>query len=370
MNPWTAAQLVVLCVSPAFLTAWTATALLRRFAPRWGLVDRPAVRKMHTDPTPLGGGVAIWLGVVVPLAVACGTAWLLTRDVVSGAWLDPTLKMHLGGVLDQSGRLWAILAAGTILTAMGLFDDARNLPWQPRLAVMVVIAFGLTTAGVRATVFVDAEWVGVVLSAGWILVLVNAFNFLDNMDGLSAGIGLIASVLFAVVMLWFTDVPRVLVGSTLLILAGALLGFLCHNRPPARIFMGDAGSLFVGLMLSTLTVLGTFYDEGSTSRHVILAPLCILAVPLYDFCSVMWIRLREGRSPFHADRSHFSHRLVDLGMSPSAAVLTIHLATLTTGLGALLLYLVHGWGGAAVVVGLVACVLAIVAILETAGRRP
>src|SRR5690606_12478557 len=190
-----------------------------------------------------------------------------------------------------------------------------------------------------------------------------------NMDGLSAGIGLIAAVLFAAVMLMFVSEPRWLVGGALLVLAGSLAGFLCHNWPPATIFMGDSGSMLLGLLLASLTVLGTFYDEAASSRHVILAPLCVLAVPLYDFSSVVLIRLKNGHSPFHPDKNHFSHRLVELGLSRRNAVLTVHLTTLTTGLGALLLYRLPDWQSAALVIALVVCVLAIIAILESAGRR-
>jgi UDP-GlcNAc:undecaprenyl-phosphate GlcNAc-1-phosphate transferase len=132
--------------------------------------------------------------------------------------------------------------------------------------------------------------------------------------------------------------------------------------------MGDAGSTFIGLMLACLTILGTFYDPALGKRHVILAPLCILAIPLYDITSVILIRLSEGRSPFEADKKHFSHRLVEMGLSKQQAVLTVHLATLTTGLGGLLLYKVSDWTGATLVVSLVLCLLAIVAILETVGR--
>jgi UDP-GlcNAc:undecaprenyl-phosphate GlcNAc-1-phosphate transferase len=133
--------------------------------------------------------------------------------------------------------------------------------------------------------------------------------------------------------------------------------------------MGDTGSYFIGLLMATMTVLGTYYEYDGGSRHVILAPLCVLAVPLYDFATVVLIRLSQGQSPFHPDKNHFSHRLVALGMKPRDAVLTVHLATLTTGLGALLLYQVPGWTGALVVASLVVCVLSIVAILETVGRK-
>jgi UDP-GlcNAc:undecaprenyl-phosphate/decaprenyl-phosphate GlcNAc-1-phosphate transferase len=256
-----------------------------------------------------------------------------------------------------------------VLVVMGLLDDAAAIPWPPRLAVQFLVAAGLVAGGVQATLFVEQPWIGMAVSALWIVGLTNSLNFLDNMDGLSAGIGLIAAVLFAAVMLMFVSEPRWLVGGALLVLAGSLGGFLCHNWPPATIFMGDSGSMLIGLLLASLTVLGTFYDEAASSRHVILAPLCVLAVPLYDFCSVVLIRLKNGHSPFHPDKNHFSHRLVELGLSRRNAVLTVHLTTLTTGLGALLLYRLPDWRSALLVIALVACVLAIIAILESAGRR-
>lgn len=359
------------CLVPAFLISFAATAVMRRYAPRWGLLDQPADRKVHTAPIPLGGGVGIWLGIVLPLATVQFVAFVLSRSDSMPAWIPPEIAALSDGILYRSGRMWAILAGGTLLSIMGLIDDVRDLPWLRRLLVQFVVAVAIVFAGVRATVFLPIPWLGGALTVVWILVLVNAFNFLDNMDGLSAGIGLIASALFAAIMLQMTSEPRMLVGGVLLVMVGSLAGFLCHNRPPARIFMGDSGSYFIGLLLAAMTVLGTFYErsERVTGPHVILAPLCILAVPLYDFCSVVFIRLREGRSPFHADKCHFSHRLVEMGLRPSRAVLTIHLTTLTTGLGALLLYEVDGWSGACLVVALIACVLAVIAILETVGRR-
>lgn len=362
---------VLACVLPAFLVSVLVTAAMRTLAPRWGLIDQPAARKFHKAPTPLGGGIGIWCGVVLPLLAAHLSAWWLTRDGASPpAWFPADLAPHLKGVSYRAGQLWGVIAGGTILSIMGLLDDLRNLPWQPRLVVQFLVAGGLVLGGgIHATVFVPLPWVGSGLTILWILVLINSFNFLDNMDGLSSGIALIAAVLFAVVMLGMTSEPRWLVGGVLLVLAGSLAGFLCHNWSPAKIFMGDTGSYFIGLIMATMTILGTFYDAGAASRHVILAPLCILAVPLYDFTSVMLIRLSQGRSPFHPDKCHFSHRLVELGLKPKAAVLTVHLATLTTGLGALLLYQVKNWVGAGLVIGLIACVLGIVAVLETAARR-
>jgi UDP-GlcNAc:undecaprenyl-phosphate/decaprenyl-phosphate GlcNAc-1-phosphate transferase len=259
--------------------------------------------------------------------------------------------------------------AGGIIAALGLLDDLRNLRWQPKMLVQVLVACGLVAGGVRGTLFIEVPWVGYALTVLWLVVLTNSFNFLDNMDGLSGGIGAIAAVMFSTIMLTGTGEPHWFVGGFLLILAGSLAGFLMHNWPPAKIFMGDTGSCVVGLWLGCLTVVGTFFDYERTGTHVVLAPLCVLAVPLYDFSSVVLIRLSEGRSPFHADKCHFSHRLVEMGLTRTQAVLTIHLITLTTGLGGLLLYQVPGWAGALLVVGLVACILAVIAILETAARR-
>jgi UDP-GlcNAc:undecaprenyl-phosphate GlcNAc-1-phosphate transferase len=361
---------VIACLSVSFSVSWGTTWLVRRRAAGWGLIDIPADRKVHTEPTPLGGGIGIWLGVVLPLAVVHCLVWLATRSETVSSWVPFELRLHIDGAWERSGLLWSVILAGTVLAVMGLVDDFRGLPWQPRLCVQFLVAVALVACGVRATVFLPAPWLGQALSVCWLLVLINAFNFLDNMDGLLTGIALIASVLFAIIMLGLTGEARWLVAGVLLILSGALAGFLCFNRPPATIFMGDSGSYFVGLILASMTVLGTFYDRSAgTGRHVMLAPLCILALPLYDFCSVMFIRLRQGRSPFRADKSHFSHRLVELGLSPQQAVRMVYLVTLTTGLGALLLYEVDSWLAAGVVGLLEMCLLGIVAVFEAVGRQ-
>jgi UDP-GlcNAc:undecaprenyl-phosphate/decaprenyl-phosphate GlcNAc-1-phosphate transferase len=359
---------VLACFLTAFVLSAGTTAAMRVIAPKVGLIDRPAARKVHTTPTPLGGGIGVVCGFVVTMALVHLSVWILARDPTPPSWLPATLQPHLAGVLERAGQLWMLIAAGVLLAVMGLLDDLRGLPWKARLFVQFALAIGLVAGGVQATVFVSHPWVGRTLTVLWIVVLINSFNFLDNMDALSSGIGLIAAVMFATVMLGMVSEPRWFVGGSLLALAGALAGFLCHNWPPARIFMGDAGSTFIGLILACLTVLGTFYDENIGSRHVMLAPLCILAIPLYDICSVVLIRLSEGRSPFQPDKKHFSHRLTEMGLSKRDAVLVVHLTTITTGLGALLLYRLSDWTGAALVLALVLCLLTIVAILETVGR--
>jgi UDP-GlcNAc:undecaprenyl-phosphate GlcNAc-1-phosphate transferase len=359
---------IAACLIPAWCVSFLATLAMKRIAPRVGLVDHPAADKQHAThqrSTPLGGGLGIYLGVLIPIVGAQLVALGARTAPEAFEWLPEAVTMHLEGILYRSGTMWAILLGGTVLVIIGLLDDLVAIPWPPRLAVQFLIAAGLVMGGVQASLFVDLPWVGMVATVFWIVLLTNSLNFLDNMDGLSGGIGLIAAVLFATVMLTSVSEPRWLVAGALLVLAGALAGFLCHNWPPASIFMGDSGSMFIGLLLASLTVLGTFYDPSLASRHVILAPLCVLAVPLYDFTTVVLIRLLQGHSPFHPDKNHFSHRLVRLGLSRRNSVLTVHLTTLATGLGALLLYQLENWTGAVLVISLVLCVLSIIAILES-----
>jgi len=361
---------VAVCVIPSFLIGWSMTGLMRFLAPGWGLIDRPAARKVHSVPVPLGGGVAVYLGIVIPLIAAQIAVAGLSQTDPAPSWIPGELIPHLKGVASRSGQFWGVIVGATVLMLMGLWDDRFGLSWRVRLAVQLGVAIVLVGPfHVRATVFVAQPWFGMVLTVIWLVLLINALNFLDNMDTLAGGIALIVSLMFAHIMLISTGEPRWFIGGPLLIMAGSVAGFLIHNRPPAKIFLGDAGSTVLGLLLGTFTVLGTFYDAASSSRHVILAPLCILAIPLFDCLSVIAIRLSRGRSPFHADRNHLSHRLVDLGLSKPHAVLTIHFTTLTTGLGALLLYHVRDWTGAALVVAIIGCLFVVITILEMTGRE-
>ena len=356
--------LVLASFFAAFITSLLLTPVIRKFAPALGLVDHPGHRKVHVTPTPMGGGIAVFAGVAIPAFVV----WLFPAAFSKAI---PFIQKVAGSLLEDRESAWQMcgIAFGAIaLFLVGLADDRWGLSWKLRLGLQLLVAFAVTQAGVRATVFVAQPWIGIGITMLWILILTNAMNFLDNMDGLSAGIGVIASLMSAAILMLMVSEPHWAVAFVLLLLSGSLSGFLFWNRPPASIFMGDSGSNLIGFLLATLTVSGTFY-ERTGSRHVILAPLCVLAIPLYDFVTVILIRLKAGRSPFHGDKSHFSHRLVELGLRPARAVLTIHLATLMTGLGGLLLYKVQDWTGAFLIIALICCVLSLVSILETVGRR-
>jgi UDP-GlcNAc:undecaprenyl-phosphate/decaprenyl-phosphate GlcNAc-1-phosphate transferase len=346
----------------SFAISVSLCGVIRRLAPRLGFLDRPGGHKGHRAPVPLGGGVAIWAATIaVPLLG-------IALAVIARGWLPVEVARHLDGVLSRSRELALILGLATLIMLLGLMDDRKALGWKPRLVVQIGLAALLAWNGVRVTLFgpFTAPAFGGIVTVLWVVGLTNAFNFLDNMDGLAAGVGWIAAGLFigAQVAAGSLFVPGVLCG-----LVGALLGFLVHNRAPARLYMGDAGSNFLGFLLGAATVAGTYYRYGEgQSKLGVLAPLLVMAVPLYDAASVVVLRLRAGRSPFEGDRRHFSHRLVDRGLTPPQAVRTINLVTLAGGLGALLLHRLSAVGGA-VVVAQTLSLLGVVATLEVSTGR-
>ncbi len=365
MSGRTLAILLTICGTGGLGLALLLTPLAARVARRLDFVDRPGGHKSHQRVTPYGGGSAIFLAGWLPVLVALGLVSLGAGELIvriAGPWIEP----YLGGLRQRAPRTLLILAGGVVLHVLGLFDDRRPVGAWPKLAVMVAVGLVVSAlGGVRIAEFLPVGW-SVLLTTLWIVVITNAFNFLDNMDGLSAGVAAICSALLVICGIL---AGQVLVPGLACMFLGALLGFLVYNFPPARIFMGDAGSLLTGYMLAVVSIMTSYYQSGSGRPPFALAmPLVVLAVPLYDFVSVVTIRLRERRNPLVGDQRHFSHRLVEHGLSRRAAVLTIYLATAATGLLATLL------PGAdlrqtVTVVASVVLVLLIIAILETPPQK-
>ncbi len=343
-----------------------ATRVVRSLSVRRGFIDRPGGHKQHDRPVALGGGVALYA--TVAACILGGTlAALLAARLGKTDWLPPLLATHLEGVAKRLPSLLGILAAALVLHVVGLIDDRRPLgPWSKFAAQVAVAVFTSGVLGIRIMEGFLPAPLSVAATVLWIVVITNAFNFLDNMDGLSAGVGAVASLVFAIAAL---SVGQIFVPALALVLAGALCGFLVFNFHPATIFMGDAGSLPLGFLMSVLTILTTYYDPRKDLTPLgIVVPLVVLAVPLYDVLSVVIHRLRLGVSPLRGDRRHFSHRLVRKGLSVRGAVLTIYLATAATGLSAVVLPRVS-WGGAVLLLVQCLCVLVMVAILEHAPGR-
>ncbi|WP_146596328.1 MraY family glycosyltransferase [Novipirellula galeiformis] len=342
---------------------------VRWFAVALGLVARPGGHSTHTNVTPLGGGIGIWCGIVGTFAL--GTiAVAMVRDSADWQTLLPAQVIpHLEGIWSRVAPLWWLLAAGTVLTVLGVIDDRGGVnPWLRLLVEFAVASFVVYGLDFGLTAFIGIAWLTKILSVIWIVGLINSFNMLDNMDGLSGGVAAIIATSMAIVMLTTIDPgtsqPQLFVAALLLVVCGSLLGFLWHNRPPAKIFMGDGGSYLIGFLIAVAMLMATFASNDVARPHAMFAPLCVMAVPLYDMTTVLWIRIRQGRSPFVGDRSHFSHRLVELGLSRTQAVLTIYLVTATCGLASILLTHVE-LPQAIMVIGIVGCMLLLVIILES-----
>jgi UDP-GlcNAc:undecaprenyl-phosphate GlcNAc-1-phosphate transferase len=341
----------------SFVISWLATFAMIRVAPRIGFVDKPGHRKIHHNPKPLGGGVAIFLGVVIPLLAITLGAYVV-HD--AGRFTD-----YLGGVRMKMPLARGIMLALLGMHLLGLVDDKRAL--GPYLKL--IIQLGLTTWLVASfkelrvlTALGDVP--SVIVTVLWIGAITNAFNFLDNMDGLSAGIACVASVAFLVTAL---SIGQLFVAGMLALLIGALLGFLWFNFSPAKIFMGDSGSLLIGLLLGVLTTLTTFLPKERSwgaGWYAVFAPVIVLAVPLYDLIVVSMIRISRGKSPFVGDTNHFSHRLVARGMSRRTAVLCLYLITAATSVAAIILPHVQNTFAAVLIFVQTVLVLGVVALLE------
>jgi len=340
------------------------TGLVRTIALRAGFVSRPAKDRFSTRTVPLGGGKAIF---VTLLFFIFGV--IAAIRFVSGQFDSLAQKANIN-LADFSGKiseLMIILLSALILFLLGLWDDKKPLGPFVKLAVQFAVAIIAAYLGdVRVEFFIENKIITSALSAIWIVLIINAFNFLDNMDGLSAGVAVIASsILFTAAAIS----GQVFVGGLALVFIGTLLGFLVFNFPPAKIFMGDAGSLVVGFFVALLTLRTTYYHEAQSGQwYPVLMPLVVMAVPLYDFISVTLLRISRGKSPFVGDTQHFSHRLKKHGLTDTQTVLTLYLATLCTGLGATFLYQVNLAGAILILIQTI-MILAIIAILETAAKN-
>ncbi|WP_428389057.1 MraY family glycosyltransferase [Mucisphaera sp.] len=337
-----------------------------RIAHRLSLIDQAnEAHKAASAQVPNVGGVAIVFG------LTAGLIPLLFASTPPEPWL-----------------LWTLAAAIT-LHFLGLIDDRTTLSAPLKLAVQAAVAITLTTAAdIRVLTLLDdlvpfGYGLSILISTLWIITICNAINFLDNMDGLSASVSTVAALVFAAsaTLAGQTDVA-ILAAA----LAGGCLGFLFHNAPPARMYMGDSGSLLLGLLLAVISIQITYLAPGALGElaadplttevgnlqseaggwHAVLTPLIVLAVPLYDFLSVVILRLRAGRSPMSPDRNHLSHRLERLGLSRPTTVALITLLTLATGLSAVTLASLSG-NLALIAAGQTLAILGLIAIFETLG---
>ncbi len=315
-------------LGPTFLVASLAVLVamppVRRLAWRWGFVDQPAGHKAHHVATPMLGGA------VLVVAVSLG---LVTAAVSNTS--------------DGDGW-WRALLAGLVLAVLGGWDDRQPLPIGFRLAVQVLVAVALVWSGMRLGGMPPT--LAVVVTVAWLLIMTNALNLLDNMDGVATTVAAIAGFGFLVLG----------AGAPAAALAGACLAFLWFNRPTAQVFLGDAGSLPLGLWLG---ILGIEVASGRGSVMAGVLPILVLAVPLFDTALVSLSRLRRGLNPMTTPGlDHVAHRLGRLGLGRWSVLLT--LATCGT-LGAVVAVVLDRSDASPPVVGLVSLVLCAVAAMAT-----
>ena len=319
----------LLIFASALALAIGGTPAVRRLAIRLGIIDRPNARKIHVDPVPLMGGVAIY-----------------------GAFIAALL---IFGNRFRLNELIGILVGASLMSFLGLWDDRNGISPLLKLIGQFAAASILVVSGVYVGTF-PWETLNIALTLGWVVVITNAMNLLDNMDGLSGGVGAAAATYF---LLLATMNNQYLVGALSAALLGACIGFLVYNLNPASIFMGDAGSLFLGFILSAVAIKLRF----PTGLQIVtwMVPVLILGLPLFDTTLVIISRLRRRLNPLTTPgKDHLSHRLVALGYTKREAVLICYL--ICAGLGVVALFITRASIVEGYVVGGAVALAAVVAL--------
>ncbi|MGD8474244.1 MAG: MraY family glycosyltransferase [Anaerolineae bacterium] len=296
----------MLIFASALVMAIGGTPLVRRIALRLGVTDQPNARKIHVNPIPLLGGVAIY-----------------------GAFIAALL---LFGDRFRINELLSILIGASLMSFLGVWDDRRSLSPLLKLVGQFLAASILVISGVYIGTF-PWEALNIAVTLLWVVVVTNAMNLMDNMDGLSGGIGAVAAIFF---LLLAAMNDQYLVGALSAALVGACLGFLVYNFNPASIFMGDAGALFLGFILAAVAIKLRFPEGVQIVTWMV--PVLILGLPLFDTALVIVSRLRRGLNPLTTPgKDHTSHRLVALGYTRREAVLICYL--ICAGLGVIALFI-------------------------------
>ena len=339
----------LLAVLSALITTLLSVPLWKRWCLRMGLIDEPGQRKIHAEPVPLAGGLAVMTGLLVPAILG---SLLLFFEGRSGGSIsssggesrpiahlliplseNATFLLH-HGLTRRAINLLGIFAGAAGILAVGFLDDKYELRARSKFIGQLLVAALVATSGVRITLFVPNIGFHYAITILWILALINAFNFMDNMNGLCAGLAAIGAWYFGLIAAWD---GQYLVALVAFLTFGAVLGFLPYNFPRARVFLGDSGSHLLGYLLAVLAILPHFYTSRHPHRWAVTVPLLILAVPLLDLVWVVMLRWRSGQPFYHGDTNHLSHRVVRLGLSSRTAVLLIWLAAALVGTVGLLI---------------------------------
>lgn len=346
----------VLAFGFTFLISRLLTPRFIHLAFQTNLLDHPTGRKQHKKPTPFFGGVVVFISFWTVVFMGFLLAYLLHSYVPGMGAMPPILK-------DASPWLSKVLGVffgSALVVVLGIWDDRFNLSPLVKFAGQSLAALILLGIGLQVNLAQELGGFGYIVTFFWVLLLLNAFNFIDSIDGHCAGIALISMVMFFCLT---QLVGQSAVSLLVVAFTGALFGFFKFNVKPARCFLGDNGSLFIGYMMSVITLLCR-YTSKSQSPLSPMIPILMFGVPIYDTLSVIAVRLFRGIPPWQGDRNHFAHRLVKLGMGEKNAAVFSYFIALTLGLVALLTTQVTTFLGNLLIVFLFISIISIVALLE------
>ncbi|MEA9985192.1 MULTISPECIES: MraY family glycosyltransferase [Subtercola] len=343
--------------------------LVYKLSTKYRLYPKIRERDVHTRPTPRLGGVAMFFGIVVAIGIASQISWF-------------------GLVFTNPGPILAILGAALIVVLIGVADDIWDLDWFTKLAGQIIAALLLAWQGVQIVslpiggLTIGSSGMSLLITVLAIVLVMNAINFIDGLDGLVAGVAIIANgtfFLYSYLLVKETSPSDYFNLASLItaVLIGACAGFLPLNWHPARLFMGDAGSMLVGLLMATSAIAVTGQiDPGTLGRSQllpafmpILLPFAILILPLLDFGLAIIRRLRAGKSPFSADRKHLHHRLLDMGHSHFHAVLIFYAWTAVASVGCLLFFVLNPYWYAFVFLGVGMLVCTVLTLAPLTRRK-
>ncbi|WP_374189200.1 MraY family glycosyltransferase [Salinibacterium sp. SWN1162] len=358
----------------ASVVTYALSLVVLKLARKYKLYPQVRQRDVHSTPTPRLGGVAMFFGVVVAFAVASSFS-------------------NFSIIFNDPAKVFGLLGAALIIVAIGVADDIWDLDWLTKLAGQVIAAFVVAWPGVQLSTLpiggktIVSPHVSIIITIFAIVLVMNAVNFIDGLDGLVAGVAIIASSVFFVYAYLLQGQAQTeyfnLASLTTAILIGACVGLLPVNFYPARMFMGDAGALLVGLLMaaSAISVTGQVDDNylaqpdkftlGFLPAFIpILLPIAVLVIPLLDFGLAIIRRLRAGKSPFTADRKHLHHRLLDMGHSHFHAVLILYSWTFVASVGVLAFTFVPWkWAALMFIAGLAGCAVFTLAPLSRRKSR-
>ena len=315
LNEFTMMATIVLALAVALIVSFLATPIVKSFACRVGAIDVPKdARRMHKVPIPRMGGLAIFLGFIISLLLFCP--------------LDDELK--------------GILLGSVIIVIMGIIDDITPLRASLKFVVQILAALIPIYYGVQITcisnpnifspdLYWDFGWLSIPITVLWIVGLTNAVNLIDGLDGLAIGVSSISALTMLVIAILVAE-PQVAVIMAALV--GACIGFMPYNINPAKIFMGDTGSTFLGYILACITIQGLFKFYAVISFVV---PFLILGLPIFDTMFAIIRRMSHGQNPMTPDRSHVHHRLIDMGLNQKQAVAVLYVISAILGLSAVVL---------------------------------